>query len=139
MKAIYTAKVAVRGGRGGSVSSDDGHLRAALAFPAALGGDGRGTNPEQLFAAGYAACFASTLGALAREAGVALGAVDVDAEVDLLHDGAKRFDLAVRLRVRAPGADAERLAGLIERAKEACPYARATRGALATDVRAEAR
>jgi lipoyl-dependent peroxiredoxin len=138
MKAIYTAKVAVRGGRNGHVVSDDGHLRAPLAFPAPLGGDGRGTNPEQLFAAGYAACFASSLGAVAREAGVGLGQVDVDAEVDMLHDGEKRFDLAVRLLVRASGVDPASLAALVERTKEVCPYARATRGSLATEIRLEA-
>jgi Ohr subfamily peroxiredoxin len=138
MKAIYTGKVEVHGGRNGRVASDDGHLAATLAFPRALGGDGNGTNPEQLFGAGYAACFASTLGALARATGVKLGVVDVNAEVDMLHDGDATFDLAVRLVVRASGVSQSDLDKLVERAKDACPYSRATRHAISTLVRAEA-
>lgn len=138
MKAIYTGKVTVKGGRQGHVASSDGHLDARLAFPAALGGDGEGTNPEQLFGAGYGACFASTIGAIARAEKLAPAALEVAAEVDMLHDGAARFDLAVRLHVRATGIGQAELDALVAKAKEACPYSRATRNTLATVVTTEA-
>jgi Ohr subfamily peroxiredoxin len=139
MNVIYTGRVTVQGGRNGRASSDDARLVLPLAFPRALGGDGQGSNPEQLFGAGYAACFASTVGAVARAAGVKLGDVVVEAEVDMLHDGGALFDLAIRLVVRATGIAQPDLESLVERAKEACPYSRATRGTLSTQVRVEAR
>ncbi len=133
MDTLYTARVNVRSGRDGSVRSDDGSLEARLAFPTSMGGDGKGTNPEQLFAAGYAACFGSTVAAIAKAAGKPLADVEVAAEVDMLHD-AGAFDLAVRLTVRAAGADRGALEGFVEQAKQACPYSRATRGSLATTI-----
>ena len=139
MKTIYTGNVRVKGGRDGRVESDDGNLGAALAFPTALGGDGKGTNPEQLFGAGYAACFASTLGAVAKASGAKIESLDVDAEVDMLHDGQSKFDLAVRLLVKASGITQSQLDTFVESAKEACPYSRATRNSIATSIRAEAR
>lgn len=139
MKTICTAKITVTGGRGGRASSDDGNLAVPLAFPRALGGDGKGTNPEQLFGAGYGACFASTLESLARASGKKLRDVEVEAEVDMLHDGDARFDLAVRLVVRAGETTQAELEALVERAKVSCPYSRATSSAIATSVRAEAR
>lgn len=133
MKTLYTAKVDVRSGRDGTIRSDDGQLDVRLDFPAALGGKGAGTNPEQLFAAGYAACFATSLSATAKESGSPLTQVAVASEVDMLHDGTT-WDLAVRLVVRAEGVSRSVLAGLIEKTKTVCPYSRATRGSLATSV-----
>jgi Ohr subfamily peroxiredoxin len=133
MEKLYTAHVDVRSGREGSVRSDDGLLEARLAFPKSLGGDGKGTNPEQLFAAGYAACFGSTLAAIAKADKVALTDVAIAAEVDMLHEHGT-FDLAVRLAVDAKGIDRATLLGLIEKAKQACPYSRATRSSLATTI-----
>jgi Ohr subfamily peroxiredoxin len=133
MKTLYTAHVTVRSGRDGSIRSSDGLLEARLAFPTALGGDGKGTNPEQLFAAGYAACFASTLTLVAKKKGLTLTNVSVDSEVDMLNEG-EVFDLAVRLKVHASGADRAALEDVLEAAREVCPYARATRKSLATSV-----
>ena len=133
METLYTAHVKVRSGRDGSVSSDDGLLEARLAFPKSLGGDGKGTNPEQLFAAGYAACFGSTLAAIAKAEKAVLTDVSIASEVDMLHDQGT-FDLAVRLTVDATGIDRATLLGLIEKAKSACPYSRATRSSLATTI-----
>jgi Ohr subfamily peroxiredoxin len=122
MKTLYTAVVEVRSGRDGSARSTDGRLDVPLAFQQALGGTGEGTNPEQLLAAGWGACFASTLTVLAQRSGEPLK-VSVHAEVDLLQ-GADGFGLAARLRVKAPSATEARLLALIEEGKVACPYSR---------------
>lgn len=133
MTILYTARVQVRGGRDGSMRSDDGLLEARLAVPVPMGGDGKGTNPEQLFAAGYAACFASTLAAIAKASGHSLTDVTIAAEVDVgVENGA--YDLAIRLVVSGAGVDRATLEPLIERAKSACPYSRATRNNLACAV-----
>src|SRR5580692_10027325 len=97
MSPLYTA-VATASGREGRAVSSDGQLDLTLAFPPALGGTGQGTNPEQLFAAGYAACFASALGVVGREAKVDTGDISVTAEVGLSKDDAG-FALSVVLRV----------------------------------------
>jgi Ohr subfamily peroxiredoxin len=133
MAILYTAKVDVRSGRDGSIHSDDGRLDARLAFPKNLGGDGNGTNPEQLFGAGYAACFGSTLAAIGKAEQIPLTNVSIQSEVDMLHE-AGTYDLAVRLVVRADGIGRDALEGLIEKARQACPYARATRTSLATSI-----
>jgi osmotically inducible protein OsmC len=133
MTTLYTGRVSVRGGRNGAVRSDDGRLDAPLAFPKALGGTGEGTNPEQLFGAGYAACFATTLEVIAKSEGKALTGVNVVAEVDMLLEN-NRYDLAVRLLVNAD-TDRATLEALVEKARGACPYSRATRNTLATTVR----
>ncbi len=131
MAVLYTAKVTVRSGRDGAVRSEDGALDARLAFPASMGGDGRGTNPEQLFGAGFAACFGSSLAHVARAAGTALSDLRVDAEVDILVEG-ERFDLAARLTIHAAGVDRQRLAALVEQTRVVCPYARLTRDRITT-------
>ena len=133
MSTLYTGKVQVRGGRDGSVRSDDGQLEARLAFPKSMGGDGKGANPEQLFGAGYAACFASTVAAIGRAEGTPVANVTVDAEVDVVKEG-DTFDLRARLTVRAEGTEHQRLTALVEKAKLACPYSRATRSTIATTV-----
>ncbi|MDH6133351.1 osmotically inducible protein OsmC [Kitasatospora sp. MAA4] len=128
MDALYTA-VATANGREGRTVSSDGRLDLQLAFPQALGGNGEGTNPEQLFAAGYAACFASALGAIGRAAKVDTKDASVTAEVGIGKDGDDGFGLTVTLRVELPDAlqtDAGR--ALVEQAHAYCPYSKAIRG-----------
>jgi Ohr subfamily peroxiredoxin len=126
MNALYTA-VATANGREGRAATSDGRLDVRLAPPRALGGSGEGTNPEQLFAAGYAACFASALSLVGRKAKIDTQDVSVTAEVDLGQDG-PGFGLAVTLRVELPddlpGDSGRRL---VEQAHQVCPYSNATR------------
>ncbi len=133
MSILYTAKVRLRSGRDGSVRAEDGNLDVRLALPVALGGDGKGTNPEQLFAAGYGACFASTLATLGKAGGTPLTSVDVEAEVDILLEGGT-YDLGIRLKIDAKGVDDPVLRDLVERAKLACPYSRATKNNVTASV-----
>ncbi|MFR9673201.1 organic hydroperoxide resistance protein [Streptomyces sp. TR06-5] len=133
MDALYTA-AATANGRDGRAVSSDGQIDLPLALPPALGGDGRGTNPEQLFAAGYAACFAGALGVVGRQAQADTSEASVTAEVGIGKDG-PGFGLAVTLRVELP----ESLAGetgrtLVEQAHKVCPYSRATEGNIPVDV-----
>jgi lipoyl-dependent peroxiredoxin len=133
MTTLYTARVHIQGGRDGLVKSDDGRLRLHLAAPTTMGGTGNGTNPEQLFAAGYGACFASTIKAVAVARGKHVEAVEVNAEVDVNLDKGSH-GLAVRLTVKAWGVDPATLYALIDGAKAACPYSRATRNNVTTTV-----
>ena len=128
-KTLYTARANVTGGREGAATSDDGRLDITLSTPKALGGtDGPGTNPEQLFAAGYAACFIGALGLVAQQAKVALPKdVAIDASVDI-GPVTQGFGIAVALEVSLPGIDAELAQTLVEKAHEVCPYSNATRG-----------
>ncbi|MEV7723339.1 organic hydroperoxide resistance protein [Streptomyces sp. NPDC087917] len=133
MDALYTA-VATANGREGRAISSDGQIDLALAMPPALGGNGQGTNPEQLFAAGYAACFASALGLVGRQAKVDTGDISVTAETSIGQDGGG-FALAVTLRIELP----EHLAGetgalLVKQAHEVCPYSKATRGNIPVEL-----
>jgi osmotically inducible protein OsmC len=124
-KVLYTAKTRTSGGRDGVSRSSDGRLDVRLSSP---GTPQSGTNPEQLFAAGWSACFISALKAEAAKAQVALPAdLAIDAEVDLgITDGA--YGLAARLNVRLPGLDREVAQRLVDAAHHTCPYSRATRG-----------
>ncbi len=133
MNVLYTA-VATANGRDGRAVSSDGRLDLPLAFPPALGGNGEGTNPEQLFAAGYAACFASALALAGRQAKLDTSDVSVTAEVGIGPDG-ESFGLTVTLRIELP----EHLEGdtgraLAERAHQLCPYSKATRGNITVDL-----
>jgi len=131
--SLYTA-VATANGREGKAVSSDGQLDLALAFPPALGGDGKGTNPEQLFAAGYAACFASALGLVGRQAKVDTGEISVTAEVSLDKDDTG-FALSVVLRAELPEAlDNETGRSLVEQAHAVCPYSKATRGNIPVEL-----
>ncbi|MEV4507256.1 organic hydroperoxide resistance protein [Streptomyces klenkii] len=133
MDALYTA-VATANGREGRAVSSDGRLDLALAMPQALGGNGQGTNPEQLFAAGYAACFASALGLVGREAKVDTKDVSVAAEVSIGKDDTG-FGLSVVLRVELPDALAgETGTRLVEQAHQVCPYSKATRGNISVEL-----
>lgn len=125
--AIYTAHAHAVGGRQGTAKSDDGHLDVKLAYPKSMGGDGNGTNPEQLFAAGYSACFLGALGLVARNQGVKLGEHSLDSEVDLIKDDTS-FHIGVRLTLNAPELDRETAEKLLHAAHEVCPYSKATRG-----------
>jgi osmotically inducible protein OsmC len=125
--AVYTARAHAVGGRQGTAKTDDGHLEVALGYPKSLGGDGSGTNPEQLFAAGYGACFLGALGLVARNAGVKLGEHSLDSEVDLIKDETS-FHIAVRLTLSAPEIDKAKAQELLEAAHQVCPYSKATRG-----------
>ncbi|MBB5122975.1 Ohr subfamily peroxiredoxin [Streptomyces eurocidicus] len=133
MDVLYTAAVTTNGREGRTVSSD-GQLDLALAMPPALGGNGRGTNPEQLFAAGYAACFASSLGLIGREAKIDTKDVSVSAEVSIGKDDTG-FGLAVTLRVELPDSlTGETGTRLVEQAHQLCPYSKATQGNIPVEL-----
>ncbi|MEJ2816885.1 MULTISPECIES: organic hydroperoxide resistance protein [unclassified Caulobacter] len=125
--AIYTAHAHAVGGRQGTAKTDDGHLDVKLGYPKSMGGNGEGTNPEQLFAAGYGACFLGALGLVARNQGIKLGEHSLDSEVDLIKDETS-FHVGVRLTLNAPELDRETAEKLLHTAHEVCPYSKATRG-----------
>ncbi|MFB7493839.1 organic hydroperoxide resistance protein [Streptomyces sp. NPDC056161] len=128
MDALYTAVATATHGREGRAVSSDGRIDLPLAFPVEMGGNGQGTNPEQLFAAGYAACFGSALGAVGRQAKVDVSDAAVTAEVGIGKQG-EGFALKVTLRVELPDTvDAETGRTLVEQAHQVCPYSNATRG-----------
>ena len=124
-KVLYTGKTHTTGGRDGAARSDDGRLQIRLSPP---GGNGAGTNPEQLFAAGWSACFIGAMGRAAKEKNIVLPPdVAVDAEVDL-GSGEGGFFLQARLRISLPGLPREQGQALIEAAHQLCPYSRMSRG-----------
>ncbi len=128
-KVLYTAHAHVTGGRNGHGRSTDGELEVDLRLPKEMGGSGGGTNPEQLFAVGYAACFESALAAVARRRHLEAGEVTIDSAVGLLPTGGGGFRLTVTLDVSLPAVDdAETAAELVRAAHEVCPYSNATRG-----------
>jgi osmotically inducible protein OsmC len=135
---IYTAEAHVTGGRAeGHGRTSDGQLEVDLRLPKEMGGQGDGTNPEQLFAVGYAACFEGALGVAARRAKVEVGDVAIDSEVSLSPDGKGGFALGVRLDVTLPGvADEQTAVGLVQTAHEVCPYSNATRGNIEVELTA---
>jgi osmotically inducible protein OsmC len=127
-KIAYVAEATAHGGRDGKVTSDDGQLNLVVAAPTALGGNGEGTNPEQLFAAGYSACFQSALGLVARRAGADITGSTVTAKVGIGPNAQKGYGLEVDLAVALPNVDAETAHKLVEMAHQVCPYSNATRG-----------
>lgn len=130
MTPLYTARVNAIGGRAGHIKSDDGTLDLPLSMPKGLGGPGTAstTNPEQLFAAGYSACFGGALGVVARAQKVNLGPHDITAEVTIGKDDSGGFGLAVTLRGNFPELPRAQAEALMQAAHEVCPYSRATRG-----------
>ena len=132
MTILYTATATATasGGRDGSARTDDGVLDVALTTPRALGGPGTAgaTNPEQLFAAGYAACFDSALRFVARSQGVTVAESAVTAEVGIGPNASGGFGLAVALTVSLPGLERDTAETLVETAHQVCPYSNATRG-----------
>jgi lipoyl-dependent peroxiredoxin len=128
-KTLYTAEATVTGGRAeGHGTTTDGALEVDLRLPTGMGGQGGGTNPEQLFAVGYAACFEGALGAVARRAKAETGDVSIASKVSLHPNEAKGFDLSVELDVTLPSVDDATAAELVKAAHEVCPYSNATRG-----------
>ncbi|MBS1179609.1 MAG: organic hydroperoxide resistance protein [Proteobacteria bacterium] len=131
-KALYTAQATSTGGRTGSTESSDGKIKMQLSTPKELGGDsGPGTNPEQLFAAGYSACFIGAMKAVARMQKVALPAeVSIQADVSIGPMTGKpgAFGIAVAMVVSVPGMDKAATEALVKAAHEVCPYSNATRG-----------
>ncbi|MFF3379759.1 organic hydroperoxide resistance protein [Streptomyces sp. NPDC002680] len=134
MDAIYTAVATATHGREGRAVSSDGKVDLPLGIPVEMGGNGAGTNPEQLFAAGYAACFGSALGLVGRGAKVDVSDAAVTAEVGIGKQG-EGFGLKVTLRVELPDTvDAETGRKLVEQAHQVCPYSNATRGNIEVDL-----
>jgi lipoyl-dependent peroxiredoxin len=129
-RVLYTAKANVTGGRAeGHGRTDDGQLDVQLRRPVELGGEGGGTNPEQLFAVGYAACFESALGLIARRERMEAGDVEVDSHVSLIPTQERAFVLGVELHVTLPSvADTDQAVALVRAAHQVCPYSNATRG-----------
>lgn len=126
MKAIYETRATATAGRQGKVSTDDGLLNVDLAYPKAMGGSGLATNPEQLFAAGYAACFSNAVLHVAKMQKVAINSAPVSAVVGIGNNDAGGFALAVSLEVTLdlPQAEAD---ALVQTAHQVCPYSNATR------------
>jgi osmotically inducible protein OsmC len=136
MEALYTAKATSTGaGRLGHVASSDGVLEHDLSIPKEMGGaGGAGTNPEQLFAAGYAACFHSALQAVARKEKVSVRDSSVTAEVGIGKQG-ETYGLGVDLVVSLPGLEEEAARKLVDAAHQMCPYSNATRGNIDVNLR----
>jgi len=129
-RVIYTAQAHVTGGRAeGHGRTSDGALEVDLRLPEEMGGSGGGTNPEQLFAVGYAACFESAIGAAGRRRRQDVGDVAIDSRVMLIPTAERGFKLAVELSVTLPSvADPNEAEALVRAAHELCPYSNATRG-----------
>jgi lipoyl-dependent peroxiredoxin len=134
-RVLYTAEATVTGGRAsGHGRTNDGALDVQLRSPREMGGEGGGTNPEQLFAIGFAACFESALGVVGRRARIEVSDVSIDSRVSLLPTEERGFALALELDVTLPQVqDPEQAARLVAAANQVCPYSNATRGNI--DVR----
>lgn len=129
MRVLYTAEVTSSGGRGGGIAkSSDGNLDVPIAVPTELGGSGEGTNPEQLFAAGFAACFENAMLTVARRQGKEISGSSVTGRVGLGPVENKGFGLEVELVVRLQGVDRAAAEELVQTAHQVCPYSNATRG-----------
>ena len=128
-KVLYTAEARVTGGRvAGHGRTSDGALEVDLRSPVGLGGEGGGTNPEQLFAVGYAACFESALAAVARREKLEVGNVEIDSKAMLVTGEERSFTIAVELAVTLPSVEGESAVELVRAAHRVCPYSNATRG-----------
>jgi Ohr subfamily peroxiredoxin len=127
---LYTADANMTGGReNGHGTTSDGALDVQLRMPSEMGGNGGGTNPEQLFAVGYAACFEGALGVVGRRERVELGDVSIDSRVSLIKTEERGFNVAVGLDVTLPQIeDPKQAVEIVAAAHEVCPYSNATRG-----------
>ena len=134
IKPLYTAEATAVGGRDGHVRSADGNLDTDVKPPVEMGGPGGATNPEELFAAGYAACFQSAMGVVARRQKVSVDGSTVTGKVTIGTIDGGGFGLAVQLDVHIPDADETTVQGLIEAAHQVCPYSNATRGNIAVTL-----
>ncbi len=130
---LYTAVATAENGRDGRVSTDDGTLGLVVNPPKEMGGSGAGTNPEQLFAAGYSACFQGALGVVARQEKADISGSTVTAEVGIgkNDDG---FGIIVKISANIPNVDADTARDLLEKAHQVCPYSKATRGNITVDL-----
>jgi osmotically inducible protein OsmC len=135
VEPLHTSTVTAKGGREGFVRSENGVIDLPLTMPKVLGGKGagQGTNPEELFAAGYAACFESAIRLVARQRDLELGDVAVTAEVAIGKEG-DGFALAARVRGKLPGMDRAQAEELMNEAHKACPYSKATRGNMPVEL-----
>ncbi|MFI8928006.1 organic hydroperoxide resistance protein [Streptomyces sp. NPDC053474] len=131
----YTAVATAENGRDGRVASDDGKLDVVVNPPKELGGSGAGTNPEQLFAAGYSACFQGALGVVARREKADISGSTVTAKVGIGQTESGGFGLEVELVTSIPNVDAATAKSLIEQAHQVCPYSNATRGNIKVDIK----
>ena len=127
-KRLYTAEATVQGGRDGHGRSSDGVLDLDIKPPKEFGGPGTGTNPEQLFALGYGACFQSALGTVGRRMQVDTSQSTITTRVTLGTADGGRFGIAVELNVSIPDVDRDTAERLVQTAHEVCPYSNATRG-----------
>jgi len=131
-KAVYTAHATSTGGRTGSTESSDGKIKLNLSTPKELGGDGgAGTNPEQLFASGYSACFIGAMKAVAAKQKIKLPAevsIKADVSIGAMVGKPGAFGIAVAMAVSVPGMDKAAAEALVAAAHEVCPYSNATRG-----------
>jgi lipoyl-dependent peroxiredoxin len=136
MTDLYTTRVSATGGRHGTIKSEDGILALSLAMPKSLGGPGGATNPEQLFAAGYAACFENAILRVARESGIRFADPDVEvvAEIGIRRNPSDAFVLSAKLEVVLAGVDQTKAEDLVHRADAICPYSNAVRGNVAVAI-----
>jgi Ohr subfamily peroxiredoxin len=137
-KILYTAEAHVTGGRDeGHGKTSDGELEVDIRIPKELGGDGGGTNPEQLFAVGYASCFESAIKVVGMRMKEDVGDVEIDSKVHLMPTEDRGFGLAVELDVSLPSVDdAAKAVEIVEAAHKVCPYSNATRGNIDVDLTA---
>lgn len=134
MQKLYTAQATATGGRNGKVKSSNGVLDVEVRMPKALGGASDDyTNPEQLFAAGYAACFDSALNLVVKQSKLAAGETSVTAAVTIGKIDNGGFGLAVEMLVHVPGVQQDAAEQLVKKAHEVCPYSNATRGNIQVD------
>ncbi|MFV0136205.1 organic hydroperoxide resistance protein [Streptomyces sp. HMX87] len=126
-EVLYTAVATAQNGRDGRVATDDGKLDVVVNPPKEMGGNGEGTNPEQLFAAGYSACFQGALGVVARQEGVDVTGSTVTAKVGI-GKNSEGFGIIVEISAEIPTVSAATARSLIEKAHQVCPYSKATRG-----------
>jgi Ohr subfamily peroxiredoxin len=135
MKKLYQAEVKASGGRNGRVTSNDNVLDLEVRVPKEMGGPGgKFSNPEQLFAAGYAACFDSALQLVARQQGVKLDSSEVTAKVDIGQTEDNGFELAAKIEVYIPNLEREKAQQLVEQANRVCPYSKATKNNIGVEV-----
>lgn len=140
-RVLYTAEATVTGGRAaGHGRTSDGQVEVDLRLPKEMGGDGGGTNPEQLFAVGYAACFEGALGVVGRREKADVDDASIDSRVSLLPTEERGFKLAVELNVTLPEVeDADQAAKIVAAAHQVCPYSNATRGNIEVALTANGR
>ncbi|MET9589879.1 organic hydroperoxide resistance protein [Streptomyces sp. NPDC047737] len=132
----YTAVATAENGRDGRVATDDGRLDVVVNPPKEMGGSGAGTNPEQLFAAGYSACFQGALGVVARQEKADISGSLVTASVSIGKTEAGGFGLEVAISASIPNVDKATAQALVEKAHQVCPYSNATRGNIKVELSA---